>query len=149
MSFIEIPYPLPAFKYKTENNKQNIFCLSRKRYVALTPEEWVRQNFLAYLTKVLKYPVKLISVEKKIIVGAVSKRYDIVVYNADFEPFILVECKQTEIAITEQTLFQLITYFKTVEAPYWVLTNGIHTCCAHFSGEDITWEKHIPSYTVL
>ena len=80
---IKIDYPVPAFKIKTESQQEFIFDTNRKKWVLLTPEEWVRQNFLQYLIQTKKYPASLISVEREINVGELKKRYDVLIYKND------------------------------------------------------------------
>lgn len=144
MPYIQLSYPQPDFKIKTENDKQYIFDVIRKKYIVLTREEWVRQNFIAYLVKVLKYPVSLISVEKKITIGNMSKRYDVVVYDKNFSPFLLAECKQPGIPVNENTLMQLLNYQNVVHAKYWVITNGADTYCAYYSNGEVKWRDELP-----
>lgn len=90
----------------------------------LTPEEWVRQNFINYLVEVLHYPASLIAIEKEIRVGAVTKRFDIVVYNRMTLPFIVVECKEMSVPLNEKTLHQVLHYNTNMQAEYVVITNG-------------------------
>lgn len=126
---IQILYPLIKPTIKTENGKDFIFCLIRKRWFKITPEEWVRQNFLLYLTEILKYPAAIIAVEKQLLMAEVKKRFDIVLYK-DAAPFMIVECKEMQVTLTENTLRQVLNYNATIQAPYMVVTNG--TDCAGF-----------------
>ena len=87
---IKIVYPELKPAIKSENEKEMIFCIIRKRWMIITPEEWVRQNFLLYLINVLHYPASLIAVEKQLISAAVKKRFDIVVYKNSL-PFMIIE----------------------------------------------------------
>ena len=91
---IKIEYPPYQPEIKKEQDKEFIFDAFRKRWILLTPEEWVRQNFLQYLVRVKNYPASLIAVEKELRLGEMKKRFDIVVYDAGSRPWMLVECKE-------------------------------------------------------
>ena len=112
---------------KKENDRQYIFDTQRKVWLILTPEEWVRQNFIAALVKVLHYPTSLIAVEKEIILNGLKKRFDILVYNEDHHPWMLVECKAPEVELTEKVLRQVLIYNQSVPVPFFVITNGKNT----------------------
>jgi hypothetical protein len=120
---IKIIYPKLKPKIKTENGKEVIFCVIRKRWFMITPEEWVRQNFLLYLIEELKYPASLIAVEKQLVLSDVKKRFDIVIYK-NSEPYIIVECKEMNVALSESTILQVLNYNSLVQAKILVITNG-------------------------
>ena len=103
-----------------------IFDPVRRKYVALTPEEWVRQHILHYLMD-KGYPASLIAIERGIEVNGLLRRFDIVVYDRDTKPLILVECKAQEEALDHHVVMQAIAYNLTVKAKYLWLTNGTHT----------------------
>ena len=129
---ITIEFPPPDFKIITENAKDLIFDRFRKKYVVLTPEEWVRQNFLNYLVSTLKYPAALIGIEKEIYLGELKKRYDIVVFNKNHQPWMIVECKEMGVPLSQTTLEQIVRYHMVLPAAYLVITNGVNTwCCEH------------------
>ena len=109
-----------------QDNRELIFCLIRKKWVLITPEEWVRQNFLLYLTEILLYPASLIAVEKKISIGEITKRFDIVVYNNHAEAIILVECKEMNVPLSDDVLQQVLRYNINLQAACLVITNGSH-----------------------
>ena len=121
---INIRYPEPAFRIKKENGKEFIFDPLRKKWLVLTPEEWVRQNFLQYLLQVKKYPAALIAVEKEILLGELKKRFDILVYNKEYQPWMMVECKAMEIKLDEMVLEQVLRYNISVPVEFMVITNG-------------------------
>ncbi len=123
---IKIEYPAYQPKIKTEGQQQFIFDTVRKRWVLLTPEEWVRQNFLQYLIQVKKYSAALIAVEKEIQLGDINKRFDIVVYDSNTKPFILIECKEMNVDLTPQVLNQVLRYNIAMQVPFIVITNGSH-----------------------
>jgi hypothetical protein len=126
---IKIIYPDKKPAIRTENGKEYIFCIIRKKWLLVTPEEWVRQNFLNYLTEILKYPASLIAVEKQLMVGEMKKRFDIIVYKNAL-PFIIIECKEMNVPLSETTLHQVLNYNSNVQANYIVVTNGSY--CAGF-----------------
>ena len=110
-----------------------IFCMIRKKWFNITPEEWVRQNFLLYLADVMMYSKSLIAVEKGIRVGEVDKRFDIVLYDKLGKPYIVIECKEPSVKLTSGTLQQVLRYNIFLDAPYLIITNGIHTHGFHRS----------------
>lgn len=131
---IKVIYPNEKPAIKTENGKELIFCIIRKRWFMITPEEWVRQNFVLYLIQSLQYPASLIAVEKQLLLSEVKKRFDIVVYK-DAIPFIIVECKEMNVSLSETTISQVLNYNSAVQAPYIVVTNGSY-CTGFFKKEN-------------
>src|SRR5260370_42562691 len=105
---IKIEYPTYQPKIRTQQDKEFIFDEVRKQWVFLTPEEWVRQNFLQYLIWVKNYPASLIAVEKELLLGDLKKRTDIIIYNRDTKPLLMVECKEMNVPLTEKTLQQAL-----------------------------------------
>ena len=121
---IKIEYPKHQFKIKKENNIELIFDAYRKRWMVLTPEEWVRQNILQYFTEIKKYPAKLIAVEKEVSLGELKKRCDVVVYDRNSLPWMIIECKEMNTKIDTKVLEQILRYHITLPAKYLVITNG-------------------------
>ncbi len=121
---MNISYPEPDFQLKKEGSRELIFDPLRKKWVVLTPEEWVRQNFIHYLIRVKKYPATLIAVEKEIRLGEMNKRFDILVYNSEHRPWMMVECKSLEVQLNESVLQQLLRYHISVPVDFLVITNG-------------------------
>ena len=119
-----INYPEPGFRIKTEDGRDLIFDPLRKKWIALTPEEWVRQNFIQYLLQVKNYPASLVALEKKIRLGELAKRFDILVYDRDHQPWMMVECKSTDIRLDQPVLEQVLRYNISVPVKYLVITNG-------------------------
>jgi len=112
---------------RIENGKEQILCPWRKKWVRLTPEEWVRQQLLHRMVEQLGYPTSLIGVEVSIEVGETHKRCDAVVYDRFMNPMILIECKSEKVILTQRTLDQAIVYNRRLEVPYLILHNGPHT----------------------
>jgi len=129
---IKIDYPVYDPKIKTADNRKFIFDTLRKQWVVLTPEEWVRQNFLQYLVKVKKYPSSLIAVEKEIKLADLIKRFDIVVYDYNTQPWMIVECKEMNEPLNEKVLDQALRYNLNLKVSFLVITNG--TYCYGFTG---------------
>lgn len=112
------------FKIKDENGRKLIFDALRKRWVVLTPEEWVRQNFLQYLVQVMQYPAVMIAIEKELMLGDLKKRFDVLVYDSNHRPWMMVECKAQEVVLNDVVLQQLLRYNITIPVPHLVITNG-------------------------
>ena len=145
---IKIEYPAYQPKIKDQLGKEFIFDEIRKQWIMLTPEEWVRQNFLQYMIQVKKYPSSLIAVEKEIQLGELAKRFDIVVYDQNTKPWMIIECKEMEVALNEQVLNQALRYNITLNVPYIEITNGTH--CFGFSGKKGILEElsELPNFTI-
>ncbi|MCO5236439.1 MAG: type I restriction enzyme HsdR N-terminal domain-containing protein [Chitinophagaceae bacterium] len=121
---IKIAFPAYPFRINRAKDKATIFDEIRRRWVVLTPEEWVRQNFLQYLIQVKKYPASLIAVEKEMKLGELVKRGDIVIYNPSAQPILMVECKAMDIALDSGTADQILRYNISIPVKYLVITNG-------------------------
>ena len=144
MHMIKIEYPSYQPKIKKENNKELIFDEVRKRWVILTPEEWVRQNFLNYLTGIKKYPASLIAVEKEIKLGDLKKRFDIVVYDKNSKPWMIIECKEMNVALDKTVLEQALRYNITLQVPYLAITNGSYCMALSFEKNTMTELDALP-----
>ncbi len=124
---------LPKYKFKTRVNqlgKQEIFDENRKKYLVLTPEEWVRQNFIKYLVEEKDYPVSLIAIERGIVVNKMQKRFDAVVFNRNGHPTVLIEFKAPGIKIDQKVMQQISNYNLQLNVKYLIVSNGItHYCC--------------------
>ena len=123
---LKIQFPPHEFQIRKEDNKELIFDVIRKKWVPLTPEEWVRQNFLQYLLQEKKYPASLLSVEKEVRLADVRKRCDIVAYKNNL-PWMIVECKEMNVSLDEKVLQQIIQYNMAVPVEFLVITNGRFT----------------------
>ena len=126
------PLNLPEYpcKIRRQDDQVSIFDVIRKKYVALTPEEWVRQNFLNYLMNSLGYPSSLIRVEAAIRLNGMAKRCDAVVYNRRAEPLMILEFKAQHIPLNQDVFDQAARYNLRIGVSYLVLSNGMeHYCC--------------------
>ena len=122
-----VPLNLPKTDLDISRSGDQLYvrCLVRKKKIVLTPEEWVRQHFIAYFLNDLSYPKGLLTVEKKIQYGAMEKRWDLATFMANQECFLLLECKAPSIPITKAVFEQSLTYFKGLQSRFLVLSNGI------------------------
>lgn len=145
---------LPEFQHRTRNNrngKPEIFDTVRKKFVRLTPEEWVRQHFLNFLVGNHGYPASLIHVEASVKYHNLSKRSDIVIYGNNGKPLMAVECKAPSVEISQKTFSQLAMYNFTLRVSYLVLTNGLsHYVCRMDAGRGtFSFLEEFPDYTDL
>ena len=124
---IEVNFPEPSFKIKQEEGRPYVFDEIRKAWLLLTEEEWVRQNFVNYLIDGLQYPSSLIALEKELVLNRLKKRFDVLVYNKNHEPWMLVECKAPTILLNDAVLQQVLRYNISIPVSYLVITNGKQT----------------------
>src|SRR5215204_3755602 len=115
---IAVQFPEPQFRIRNEDDKQYIFDSIRKVWLLLTEEEWVRQNFVNYLITTLNYPSALIALEKEIWLNDLKKRFDILVYNKDHQPWMMAECKAPAVKLSEDVLQQVLRYNITVPVQF-------------------------------
>lgn len=145
--------PTYSFKLKSEGGRNLIFDEIRKRYVTLTPEEWVRQNFIRYLINEKDYPAPLISLEKQFSYNRMKKRSDILVYSRKGIPALMVECKAPDVKINQTVFDQIALYNLKYNVPYLVVTNGInHYCCRYVSNPSegqYIFLREIPEYKTI
>jgi len=143
---IVIEYPIQDFRFMQAEGKKYIFDMIRKKWLVLTPEEWVRQNFLNYLIRTKKYPAALIAVEKQIKYGELKRRCDLVIYRND-KPWMIVECKESDVPLSNETIEQILRYNQVLAVDYLVLTNGVSIFAWQLNeGEAIPLDQ-IPDYT--
>ncbi len=143
---LKLNFPEYDFKLKQQDEKALIFDPVRKKYCVLTPEEWVRQHTLQYLIVDKKYPLQWIAVERELHINQTKRRFDIVVYNRQMNPEILVECKAPNIALTQKTFDQANQYNWLLKAPYLLLTNGLkhYICQIDFEANQFKFLKELP-----
>ncbi len=143
--------PEYTFKFRMYRSRQQIFDAVRKKYIAFTPEEWVRQNFVAWLINERHYPSGLIAIEKELLVNELKKRYDIVVYNNNHIPALLVECKAPCVAVSQKVFDQAARYNLALKVSYLIVTNGlIHYCCyIDMENGKYSFLKNIPYFDNL
>lgn len=129
--------------------QQQVFDPVRKKFVALTPEEWVRQHVIAYLHKEKKYPLSLLMVEKEFTYNKLSKRADIVACDNKGKPMFMVECKSYDIPISQEVFDQIVRYNMVMQVRILLITNGINIYCCSLEGGQFKALEHIPSYQEL
>lgn len=144
----KLNFPTYTFRFKNSKNKRLIFDDVRKKFVALQPEEWVRQHCIHYLIEIKNYPKSLINVEKELRINNLRKRYDIVIYNADGSIHLIVECKAASITINQDTFDQIARYNLALNAKYLMVTNGLnhYYCNMDYQAERYNFLKDIPEY---
>lgn len=143
--------PSYSFRVKEQNSHRLIFDEFRKRWVKLTPEEWVRQNFARYLTEIKHFPASLLSVERSLRINQHDFRTDIVLFSKTGQPLVVVECKAPEVKISQQVFDQIARYNLALRVDYLVVTNGMMHYCCHFDQQNMTYSflPEIPDYLDL
>jgi type I site-specific restriction-modification system R (restriction) subunit len=140
--------PEYAFRTKTENGKQMIFDLIRKKFVVLTPEEWVRQNFIQYLINEKNYPQSLMAVEKQIVVNGKQRRFDLLVYLKNGQPFLIAEFKAPSVKITQEAFDQVVRYNMVLRVERVVVSNGLQhfACEVDYLNNSFKYLRGIPEF---
>jgi len=146
----QLNFPTYSFRFKNSENKVAIFDEIRKKFIQLTPEEWVRQHVVQFLQLEKNYPKSLINVEKLIKIYDLNKRYDIVVYQPNGELFLLIECKAPKVAVTQDTFDQIARYNLTLKAKFLMITNGLnhYFCQMDFENEKYVFLKDLPQFEI-
>lgn len=139
---IKIQFPEGLIRTRQRNDITEIFAVIRRKWLLLTPEEWVRQNVIQYLLIVMQYPSSLIAVEKEIRLAELKKRCDIVVYNRNSSPWMIIECKEMKVALSQKTLDQILRYHISLPAKYLIITNGSY-CAGYQKIENHFEEIHL------
>ncbi len=144
----QLQFPTYSFRFKNSENKVAIFDEIRKKFIIISPEEWVRQHVVQFLLQEKKYPKSHINVEKLIKINNLTKRYDIVVYKPDGDITILVECKAPEVKVTQSTFDQIARYNMTLKAEYLMVTNGLnhYFCKMDYENEKYDFLQELPEY---
>lgn len=144
----KLNFPSYSFRFKNNQNKVAVFDDLRKKFIILTPEEWVRQHTVKFLEKEKNYPVSLINVEKQLKIAGLTKRYDVVVFEPNGNIHIIVECKAPKIKITQDTFDQIARYNLSLKANYLMVTNGIehYFCQMDYEKETYIFLTELPEY---
>ncbi|MDP2890802.1 MAG: type I restriction enzyme HsdR N-terminal domain-containing protein [Bacteroidota bacterium] len=143
--------PEYSFRIKTTEGKSYIFDSLRKKYVRLTPEEWVRQNFAQFLIAEKNYSVSLITVEAAVKVNGNPQRADLVVFDRSGNPALVAEFKAPEIKISQQTFDQIVRYNMQLKVKFLIVSNGLdHFCCQiNYADNSYAFLPEIPDFTDL
>ncbi|MGO2102993.1 MAG: type I restriction enzyme HsdR N-terminal domain-containing protein [Psychroflexus halocasei] len=143
----------PAYQFKLKSNEINKFIFSRlrKKYLHLTPEEWVRQHCVEYLINEKNYSVNLLNEEKQVLINGMSKRYDLIGYKPSGEIRLLIECKAPSVKITQETFDQIARYNKLLKADYLMVTNGIqhYYCQIDYEKETYIFLRDLPDFKTI
>lgn len=144
---------LPPYNHKiiTKDKGDYIFDIIRNKYISLTPEEWVRQNFISFLINEKSYPKGRIGNEISMLQNGIKRRADSVIYDIYGEPLMIIEYKAPEIKITRQVFEQIVRYNMVLRVKYLIVSNGLsHYCCKiDYSTNKINFLKEIPDYNLL
>jgi len=144
----QLRFPTYEFRFKNRENKLLIFDVIRKKFVVLTPEEWVRQHVIHFLHHQEQIPLSMINVEKQISLHHTKKRFDIVVFKNDGSIFLIVECKAPDIPISQSAFDQVARYNTALGSAFIMVTNGIEHYYAVIDGEAGTYNflRTLPEY---
>ncbi len=144
-------FPEYSFNIQEKDNKYRIFDIARKKFVALTGEEWVRQHVIRYLNEEKSVPLGLISIEAGLNLYKTFKRYDISVFDRDAKPVLIVECKSPEVAIDRKVIEQALRYNLVLKVNYILLTNGLTHICLKFDAQEEKWKNltELPTFSQL
>lgn len=144
---IDVRFPEPEFRIRKNGDEHSVFDTIRKKWLRLTDEEWVRQNFLAYVQHVCHYPVAYISLEKEIQLFDLRKRFDILVFDKEHQPWMLVECKAPGIPLQEEALLQALRYNISIPVSYLIITNGTQTRGWKIESEQLAELQALPTWS--
>ncbi|PTN07846.1 type I restriction enzyme HsdR N-terminal domain-containing protein [Mangrovibacterium marinum] len=149
--FKQLNLPTYSFRTRQQDSKVQIFDDIRKRFLVLTPEEWVRQNFIRYLVEEKNFPASLMAIETGLKLNKNQFRADLLVYSKAGKPLMIVEFKAPEVKITQKAFDQIARYNLTFMVPYLIVSNGMnHYCCqVDFEARNYRFFKDIPAYSDL
>jgi hypothetical protein len=147
----KLNFPEYQFHIVEKDGRLSIFDPVRKKYVALTPEEWVRQHVIRFLVQEKQVPVSLISVEVEIRLYNTLKRFDLAVSDRNGHALFVVECKAPAVPLTQAVLDQAVRYNMAMKAPFLMLTNGLHHIYCHMdlNTNSISLIDHLPEFSAL
>lgn len=145
---MQLNFPHFEFRIRETENRKEIFDPVRRKYVALTPEEWVRQHLILYLINVKKVPAALIGVEKRLLLNKMSKRFDLVVFSRSAQPILLAECKSPNVEVTEKVFDQAARYNLGLNVSYFLITNGLkhYSCRIDYEKTQYVFIGEIPPF---
>lgn len=149
--------PLPVLNFppidgrfqNSEAGVLQVFDMVRRKFVALSPEEWVRQHLIHYLVYHKEVPLSMVSVEKQLMLNGTRKRTDVVVFNSSLKPLMIIECKAPSVELDQKAVNQILRYNLTLQVPYLFITNGRQHVCLRIDGNAPEILKEFPPYAVL
>jgi len=146
---LQLNLPSYNFKIKKVNETLYIFDSQRKKYVKLTPEEWVRQNFIRFLLEEKHFPSAYLAVEKELVFNGMKKRCDAVLYDGQAQPLMILEFKAPHVPLTQSVFDQVAVYNYRLNVEYFIVSNGLEHYCCRVIKEHTKFEflKEIPDYT--
>ncbi|WP_339735568.1 type I restriction enzyme HsdR N-terminal domain-containing protein [uncultured Sunxiuqinia sp.] len=149
--FTQLNLPTYPFRIDQQDGKNLIFDEIRRKLVVLTPEEWVRQNFIQYLIGEKQFPASLMAIETGLKINQNQFRADLLVYDRTGKPLILVEFKAPSVKVTQRTFDQITRYNMTFQVPYLIVSNGLnHYCCfIDLEKQSYVFLKEIPLFNQL
>ena len=147
----QLNLPTYDLRLRRTGNRDMIFDVLRRKYVALTPEEWVRQHFVHFLIEHKGYPTALLANEIELRIGGKHLRADTLLYNKELRPHMLIEYKSPTIALTQKVFDQISAYNLLLHADYLIVSNGIeHFCCRmNYDANSYSFLDHIPSFSEI
>lgn len=147
----QLNLPEYAFRIKTEDGKTMIFDAIRRKFVALTPEEWVRQNFIEYLKTEKNYPASLMAVEKQVTINQMQRRFDLLVYSRTHQPCLIAEFKAPDVKITQDVFDQVVRYNMALKVAGIIVSNGLQhfACKMDYASNTYSYLREIPGYGEL
>jgi len=147
----QLNLPEYNFRIKKQDEKLLIFDSQRKRYVSLTPEEWVRQHFIRFMIEVKGYPSAHLAIEKQLNMNGMKKRCDAILYNTEAMPIMIIEFKAPNISISQATFDQVAVYNAKLKVDFFIISNGIEHYCCRVNTQTARFEffSEIPSYSSI
>jgi len=146
--FTELNLPRYEFKIRVGKENKQIYDGIRKKYILLTPEEWVRQNVIAYLSSEKKYPVTLMAVEKKLMVNNMPQRFDLLIFDRKGNPLLVAEFKAPSVKITQDAFSQVVRYNSKLRVPLILVSNGLthFICKIDYQSGSVVYLDQIPEF---
>jgi hypothetical protein len=147
----KLKLPSYSFRIVEKNNRYEIFDENRRKWIRLTPEEWVRQHFIHFLVKEKMFPKSLMAIEKKVVINGLSQRFDLLVYDRKGNPLLIAEFKSPDVPINQLTFDQASRYNAVLRAPYFLISNGMDhfVCKLDFENRTARYLEEIPIFTEL
>lgn len=150
MSLPILNFPKFEFRFqKNEKGNLQIFDIIRKKFIEATPEEWVRQNIVHYLINHKQVPASMISIEKQLLLNSTKRRTDLVIFNSNLKPLLIIECKAPQIEINQLTINQALRYNIELNVPAIFLSNGLQHIFLKLENNEPKVLKEIPDYQSL
>ena len=143
---VDLVFPEPEFKIRQLEGRAEIFDAIRSKWIVLGPEEWVRQNFIQWMVKRNGIPLASIAVEKTLKLGEQTRRFDVLVYDKQTQPWMMVECKAADVPLKAPVLMQILSYHLAIPVRYLVVTNGVECHVADKKKEIPEWVSFFPKH---